>query len=84
VIIIYFDPSKSIEKRYGFHVYRPGWIYDKEQSKCDFPTREAAFEEARDLAKKSGPFLGHEIVGGVELLRPGRFSNAGDYSESDL
>jgi hypothetical protein len=70
MIIIYFDPSKPLTERYGFHVYRPGWIYDKEQSKADFPSREVAYREARKLAARhDNIWPGHEIFGGAEFIR---------------
>lgn len=62
--MIYIDPTKEFGKQYGFHVYRSGWIYDPEQSKDGFPSREAADHEARIVA--SAAYFGHEIIGGLQ------------------
>jgi len=58
---VYYDPAQPMDKRYGFHVYRPGQIFDSRLSQAGFETREAAGEIALKVSKEA--HQGYEIIG---------------------
>lgn len=64
MIVVYFNPYKPRFKQYGFHVYRVGFLLEVENSREDFPTREAARTQAeRFNSTIPFPFTPHEIMG---------------------